>query len=140
MHERGLNLKKKLRQSQKMKLLKLQNKVCTHIMVFILSLLIIGGSLKGYPFLNLIILGEEMAVEPQPKVEVKPVKTHTRSNKPDQPAATGKAPPNKVLFIQSLPSDITAEQLETIFSTCSGIYFTKVRRRNGVIGGEILKN
>ena len=66
-----------------------------------------------------------MVVEVQPKIEAKPVKTHTRTNKPEQPAATGKAPPNKVLFIQSLPSDITAEQLEAIFSTCSGIQFIR---------------
>jgi len=78
---------------------------------------------------------DQMAVEAQPTIqpkpilEQKPVKTHTRTNKPE-PAATGKAPPNKVLFLQSLPSDVTAEQLEAIFTTCSGYKEVRVAPGN----------
>lgn len=63
----------------------------------------------------------EVQPQPKPVEQPKPAKTHTRSTKPEQPTATGKTPPNKVLFIQSLPPDVTAQQLESIFSTCSGI-------------------
>eukprot|EP01126_Amoeba_proteus_P016290 TRINITY_DN1751_c0_g1_i4.p1 TRINITY_DN1751_c0_g1~~TRINITY_DN1751_c0_g1_i4.p1 ORF type:complete len:197 (+),score=35.88 TRINITY_DN1751_c0_g1_i4:127-717(+) len=41
------------------------------------------------------------------------------------PVASGRLPPNKVLFVQNLPENITGEQLTAVFSNCSG--FKEVR-------------